>query len=364
MMFIIGILRYKIKCSYEKKTVSVCIAARNESENLRKLLTALVNQTYSNKLFEVLIADDDSTDNSRDIIRGFADKYPFIKLLEVKDRLEVISPKKNALTRAIAQTTGEIILTTDADCVVPPTWIESMVHAFYDDSIALVAGYSRIEIKNWAKASILHKFEFFDFAALYAAVLGSYAWGHGLTCIGQNLAYTRKAFDSVGGFDSIRHLISGDDVNLLQIMRKKGLKTIFNFEKESFVYTNRIVGWKELINQRSRWAWNVKWQMKLRPIYFWSIFLVLIYYSCVIALVFLQWEWAVIFSLLRGVLEIILFKVSFRYLDVQPNRVWFYPIWAFMMPALYLITVPMGQMNLFTWYGKKPQKTKPPKRVI
>ncbi|MDP8233113.1 MAG: glycosyltransferase, partial [Candidatus Zophobacter franzmannii] len=113
-------MRYKIKCSYEKKTVSVCIAARNESENLRKLLTALVNQTYSNKLFEVLIADDDSTDNSRDIIRSFADKYPFIKLLEVKDRLEVISPKKNALTRAIAQTTGEIILTTDADCVVPP----------------------------------------------------------------------------------------------------------------------------------------------------------------------------------------------------------------------------------------------------
>ncbi len=357
-MFVIGMLRYKIKKNYNKKTVSVCIAARNESANLRNLLTALVNQTYSTELYEVIIADDLSEDDSRDIIRSFITKYPFVKLLEVKDRDQVVSPKKNALTKAIATAKGEVILTTDADCIVKSTWVESMVTAFYDDSVSLVAGYSEIDIRRWKGTSVLHKFEYFDFAALYTAVMGSFAWGHGLTCIGQNLAYTRKAFNTVGGFDKIKHLISGDDVNLLQLMRKAKLKTIFNFDNGSFVSTNRIVGWKQLINQRSRWAWNVKWQIKLRPLYFWSIALVLIYYSGVIALIFLNWKMAVFFSLLRAVLEIVLLSVGFHYLDVEKKRIMFYPIWAFMMPFLYLITVPMGQMNMFEWYGKKPTKSK------
>jgi hypothetical protein len=209
----------------------------------------------------------------------------------------------------------------------------------------------------------LHKFEYYDFTALYSAVIGSYAWGHGLTCVGQNLAYTRKAFKAVDGFESIKHLISGDDVNLMQTMKKHGLRTIFNFNKGSFVYTNRIMGWKQLINQRSRWAWNLKWQMKLRPIFFWAVFLVLIYYSTIISLIFLDWKWAAIFAGFRFILEMIYLGISFRYLDVESDRIWFYPIWSVLMPILYLITVPMGHFNMFVWYGKKPEKVLRQKRA-
>ncbi|MBN2830253.1 MAG: glycosyltransferase [Candidatus Cloacimonetes bacterium] len=339
-----------------KKTVSVCIAARNESDNLRNLLMALVNQTYPKELYEVFIADDGSEDNSREIVRSFAEKYTNIHLLEINDRELVVSPKKNALTKAISHAKGEIILTTDADCVVPVTWIESMVSAFYDESVSLVAGYSRIHLQDWKHASILHKFEFYDFAALYSAVIGSYAWGHGFTCVGQNLAYTRKAFDEINGFESIKHLISGDDVNLMQTMKKRGFKTIFNFDKNSFVYTNRIMGWKQLINQRSRWAWNLKWQMKLRPIFFWIVFLVLSYFTSIIALIFTNWQWAALLAGFRVLLEIIYLSIGFRYLDVEPERIRFYPIWSVLMPILYLVTVPMGHFNMFVWYGKKPQK--------
>ncbi len=361
--FISSLMKLKIRKSYEKKTVSVCIAARNESKNLRKLLTSLVNQTYPTDLFEVIIADDLSEDNSRKIIREYSSRYSYIKLLEVNNRAEVISPKKNALSNAISISKGEIILTTDADCIVPPTWIESMVSAFYDKDVSLVAGYSEIDLPDWHKASLLHKFEYYDFAALYSAVIGSYALGEGYTCIGQNLAYTREAFDKVGGFEQIKHLISGDDVNLMQIMKKAGLKNVFNFDKASFVKTARIVGWKQLLNQRSRWAWNVKWQAILRPFFFWSITAVMVYYTAGFVLFFLNWKYALIQVAVRTFIEISLFLVSFKYLNVKRSRLLFYPIWAIMMPLLYIITVPMGYLNLFEWYGKKPNKVTRLKRT-
>ena len=84
-----------------KPSVSVVIAARNEEQNLPRLLTALVNQSYPENKYEVIIANDDSEDNTAIIAQEFAQKWDNIKLLHVKNRLEVPSPKKNALSQAI-----------------------------------------------------------------------------------------------------------------------------------------------------------------------------------------------------------------------------------------------------------------------
>ena len=108
----------KSQINYNKPSASVVIAARNEEKNIGRLLTALVNQTYSEELFEIIVADDDSTDGTADIVLEFSNKFNFVKLVKIENREQVKSPKKNALAQAIKMAKGEIILSTDADCMV------------------------------------------------------------------------------------------------------------------------------------------------------------------------------------------------------------------------------------------------------
>ncbi|MCK4694576.1 MAG: glycosyltransferase, partial [Candidatus Cloacimonetes bacterium] len=136
----------KEKINHNKPYVSIVIAARNESENISRLLTSLVNQTYPVNLYEIIVADDDSIDNTAEIVKTFSDKWNNVKLIQVKGRKEANSPKKNALTQAIETSKGEVLLSTDADCIVGKYWIESMVTNFNDNE--MIIGFSRTKISD------------------------------------------------------------------------------------------------------------------------------------------------------------------------------------------------------------------------
>ena len=84
-----------------KKTVSVVVAARNEEKNIVRIMTALINQDYSPEMFEIIIADDDSQDETKQIVKRFAEKWENVKLVEVKDREKAISPKNGAFSCAL-----------------------------------------------------------------------------------------------------------------------------------------------------------------------------------------------------------------------------------------------------------------------
>jgi poly-beta-1,6-N-acetyl-D-glucosamine synthase len=350
-----GFRKLKQEFNYHKRKVSVIVAAHNEAHNLVVLLTSLVNQSYPVELYEIIIADDDSTDNSCDIVREFMARFPTVRLLEVKGRERVISPKKNALTKAIAESTGEIILTTDADCLVPQRWIESMVASFQDNT-AMVVGYSRTKLPNWRKASFVQKFEHMDFVAIYLAMAGSYTIGKSFAAIGQNLAYTREAFQKVGGFSKISHMLSGDDVNLMQLMRKDGMSIIFNFSPHSFVYTAPIKSWPMLLSQRTRWASNMKTQSSLNPEFFWILVFIVAFYICDITLFIMNWRLGLIFFLMKAVIEIYLFYMGFPYLKADRKIIWFYPVWQIIQPIFLTTTTILGQFNLYRWRGRAPVK--------
>jgi GT2 family glycosyltransferase len=137
--------------------------------------------------------------------------------------------KETSPEKAIHASNGELILTTDAERIVTTTWIEKMVEA----SLMMYPWLQAIQelnsttgpMKAWctSMSTLTRRY-------LYG-LGGGYTIGRSWACIGQNLAYRRAAFDDVGGFDQIRHLISGDDVNLMQLMRRKGHKIIFNFNQ-------------------------------------------------------------------------------------------------------------------------------------
>ena len=301
------------------------------------------------------MADDDSGDATQAIAQQYIDAGMNLHYMLIKGREKVISPKKHALEQAIQHSQGEIILTTDADCIIPPTWIKSMVSHF-TEGVSMVAGYSRTRLGDWDKQSILHKYEHLDFAFTYMVMAGGYTIGRSWACIGQNLAYTRKAFEDVGGFAQIRHLISGDDVNLMALMRRTGHKIIFNFQPASFVYTHPVTSWKHLLNQRSRWASNLKLQLKFNPEFFFILVSMAFLYWGDLIMLFFSLKLAIAIFAFRILIENIMISYARKHFGVSSRMLRFYPIWLFIQTFFLVFTMILGQFNLFVWHGKRPPK--------
>ena len=180
----------------EQPSVSVVIAARNEEGCIASCLTDLARQTYPQNRYEVIVINDGSSDGTVDVVKAFARERRNIRLLHAPDPMERgLSPKKNALDAGIRQATGEIILTTDADCRVLPTWIEGMIRYFEPD-VGVVIGFSQIG-KPDERLSLFERLQALDFLALMSAAAGSANIGIPLAASGQNFAYRRKVFEEV-----------------------------------------------------------------------------------------------------------------------------------------------------------------------
>lgn len=346
-LFYIGLKNRNINFVNSKPFVSVVVAARNEENNIARLLTTLVNQTYPSDRFQIIIANDGSNDETASIVTQFSQKWSKIKLLNVTGREKAISPKKNALSQAIEMAEGEIIFSTDADCLVGQYWIESMVACFNDNE--MVIGFSRTKLTDWAKTNFIRKFEHFDFLAMLYAAAGAISSGKYFSCSGQNIAYKKEAFNKVGGFEKIKHLISGDDVNLMQLFRKSGMKVSFAFTDHSYVYTQPIKNIGKFLSQRSRWTSNMKWQIILNPEFFVYLLSVFFITFLPIVILFNFWQLGVGVLLLRMIFELIFLKYGYEVFGENKKKLIFYPIW-FIMQPIYIITIAvMGGLNVFSW---------------
>ena len=113
---------FKNKNEDPKIAFSIVIPFRNEARNLPFLLDSLSHLDYPNSLFEVLLVDDDSEDESCEIIEAFR-KDNSIQIRFLKNERISISPKKDAITTAIKEAQHPWIITTDADCEVPKLWL-------------------------------------------------------------------------------------------------------------------------------------------------------------------------------------------------------------------------------------------------
>lgn len=346
-LFFLGLKNREINFDNCKPFVSVVVAARNEEKNIIHLLTALVNQSYAKDKYEIIIADDNSTDRTAEIVKQFSQKWANVKLVYVKDREKVISPKKNALSQAIDISKGEVILSTDADCLVGKYWIGSIVSHFKGKE--MIIGFTRTQLPNWKKAKFIRKFEHFDFLAMIYAASGAISSGKYFSCSGQNIAYKKSAFNKVGGFEKIKHLISGDDVNLMQLFRKSKMKVGFAFTDHSYVYTKPIDSIAKFMSQRSRWVSNMKWQILLNPEFFMYLLSVFFITFLPFVIMFNNWQLGVAILLLRIIMETIFLKKGYEVFDEENKKLKFYPVWFILQPIYIIAVAIMGGLNLFSW---------------
>ena len=230
--------------------ISVIVAARNEENNIGKLIDVIKTQNYPSHLFELIIVDDHSTDKTADIIKPFLNNQIRLIPLRLADKATV-AYKKAAIDIGIKNSKGDLIITTDADCIMSENWL-STIAAFYELHHPKMM-VMPVVIKN--NHSILGRFQTLDFMSLQG-ITGAAVHQkiHGM-CNGANLAYTRKVFDEVNGFEGIDHIASGDDMLLMhKISKKYKNEILFLKSKNVIVETQPETNITGFFNQRIRWA--------------------------------------------------------------------------------------------------------------
>ena len=232
--------------------ITVIVPARDEEDNILECIHSILNQTIDKDLFEIIVIDDHSTDSTPDLIRGL--KNERVKLLPLVDYItegETQSFKKKAIEIAMQQATGDLIVTTDADCIVTENWLE-LVATFYETrDVKFIAA----PVLFHREKNTLQRFQTLDFFGMMCVTGAGIHTGLMNMCNGANLAYEKKAFYDVNGFEGINHLASGDDMLLMQKIAEKYPKKIgFLKNQEAIVRTEAKETLQGFMSQRIRWA--------------------------------------------------------------------------------------------------------------
>ncbi|MBI2952131.1 glycosyltransferase [bacterium] len=356
LLFLIGLFRPRRGKSAAQPFVSVIVAARNEEAFIGDCLAGLVRQTYPPDRHEVLVVDDDSEDRTREIVKGFCERHPHVRLLTPGPEDEGLRAKKRPMSAGIRASRGEILLTTDADCRVQPTWVAATVACFEPD-VGAVIGFSQIDRSK--SVTPAQRLQALDFLALMSAAAGACGLGVPLAASGQNLAYRRSLFEAAGGFREIGHRPSGDDVLLLQLLRRAGKgRIVFNADPGAFNATDRVETLPGLIRQRRRWASNAAVQARLNRGFFGyiaAVFLVNLLIPCALIAALTRKTALTVPLVCLGVKTLtdlaVLLRgaILFRRLDLLPA----FPLWAALQP-LYIVCIGLaGALGGFVWKGRR-----------
>ena len=258
-------------------TVTVVVPARNEAATIGACVDSILAQDYPPERLRVIVVDDDSDDATAAVVRsrmreaalaapvratdpvgdadGDADGAPGrLALIRVPhDARRARAHKKAAIERAVAQATGEIILTTDADCTVPPGWARAMASTFDGPETAFVSG--PVAYHLGPTPSLFVRLQAMDFFGLMACGAGGIGLGRPNLANGASVAYRRETFDALGGFAGVDHVTSGDDELLMQkVAYQTPLDVRFCADAGATVLTEPVRTLREFVHQRRRWA--------------------------------------------------------------------------------------------------------------
>ncbi|WP_343030507.1 glycosyltransferase [Fulvivirga aurantia] len=191
------------KGQYEEP-VSIIIAARNEYQNLKKLLPQLYAQEHPD--FEIIIVNDQSYDETYDFLKAESASNPRLRVVNVDNAPDHVNSKKFALTLGIKAAKNDLLLLTDADCLPNSNqWVSTMASHASDKQF--VIGFSQYETKpgflNYfiRFETLLTGIQYLSFAALGKPYMG----------VGRNLAYRKSLFLENKGFNGYMQVVGGDD---------------------------------------------------------------------------------------------------------------------------------------------------------
>ena len=333
--------------------VSLIIPARNEQDNLPVLLESISRLDYPSELLEVIIIDDNSTDNTWQLISD----HSFVRGIRLSDvsTEELKAHKKFAIEKGIESATGELIVTTDADCHFHSGWLKAIAQLYQSTKATFIAAPVSLRAGN----NILSIFQSLDFMTLQGITGATVYEKFHTMCNGANLAYQRSAFYEVGGFKGIDNIPSGDDMFLMyKIFRRDPSKVHYLKSREAIVVTEPVKTWKEFFNQRIRWASKASHYEDKKV--FRVLLLVYILNGCYVLLAIAAF-WKATWFFFLVLLLIAKILIEFPFVNViahffdQSRIMKYFP---FMQPLHIAYTVVAGWLGKFGSYEWKGRRIK------
>ncbi|MCX6136487.1 MAG: glycosyltransferase [Ignavibacteriales bacterium] len=249
LLMLIGLARARFRdnTTYEP-TVSIVVAARNEEKNVQECLESLVQLEYPKNKFEIIIVDDNSTDATPSLIAPFVASHSNVRSFVAHPAGGHLRGKANAIAQGIDIASGDIIMMTDADCAVRPSWIRGTVQQ-YEDTTGIVAGLTLLKYGNWFGGM-----QSLDWAYVLALASSTMAMGNPLSCIGNNFTFRRKAYDEVGGYRNIKFSVTEDFALFTAITQSGRWGYRYPIRKETLVLSKPCTDSSSLYRQKRRWG--------------------------------------------------------------------------------------------------------------
>ena len=332
----------------EQQGVSVIVCARNEEENLRELIPAIMEQEYAE--FQLIIVNDSSWDETADILKALQLEYPAMHVIHIDEDKQLMQGKKFALTLGIKAAKYEIVLLTDADCRPrSSTWIQEMTSGL-DEKKEIALGFSGYK-KYPGYLNKLIRFDAFVIALNYFGLAKA---GMPYMGVGRNLAYTKTAFFRIGGFRAHYKLASGDD-DLFVKEAANARNTILKISPDSQTVSEPHKTW-------SKWTFQKKRHFTTAPLYdgrikrrltIWPAMFFMLWGAAIAnELIFFKIEICIALAaalLLRYLIQFIALYASAKRLKIERDIVWLFPI---LEKHLIFVQIMLYVHNLV----RKPQK--------
>ncbi|MBN2442365.1 MAG: glycosyltransferase, partial [Spirochaetales bacterium] len=209
--------------------VSVIIPARNEEQTISGCLTSLLHQKYKN--YEILVLDDNSTDNTWPILKEFQKKSDKIRIFAGLPLAEHWSGKQYACHQLVKEAKGEFLLFTDADTVHSPFSISWAVSNLKKHHADFLSGYIYHVIGSWGEALIVPAAYLLTTLILPLCKIPGKNHPFISFAIGQFIFCKKDVFQAIGGYSLCKQSVV-EDMDLARIIKTYGYKTIFLDAKE------------------------------------------------------------------------------------------------------------------------------------
>ena len=343
---------FKSTPSKKITTISIIIPARNEAANIIACLNSICANNYPTSQYQIIVIDDYSTDATASLVKNYSAKNVQLLQLQNFSKNNIVAYKKKAIEIGIEHATGELIITTDADCIIPNNWLECINSYYQQTNAALIV----MPVKFTQVPTLLNIFQSLDFMTLQGITGAAVYKNMHSMCNGANLAYTKKVFNQVQGFAGIDDIASGDDMLLMHKIftlyphKIKYLKT-----PSVIVKTPATATITDFFNQRIRWASKAdKYDDKrifavLVLVYVLNVWLVVLgvasFFYTTIPLPFL-------FTLLFKTIVELIFLVPVAHFFNSKKLLWFFPL-AQPFHIIYTVIAGwLGKFGSYSWKGR------------
>lgn len=353
--FVIGFDKIKSFDTTFKKPYnqfSIIIPFRNEAANLEALLQSILELKYPTQLFEIILVNDDSDDDSCAIIETFQHKNSKLYITLIQNNRKTGAPKKDAINTAIENAQFNWLITTDADCEVPKNWLNSF-NTFIEEKQAV---FISAPVKFKKEKSLLFHFQNLNFISLIGSTIGAFGIKKPFLCNGANLCYRKDIFKKVNGFEGNTTIASGDDIFLLEkMLQNYPNKTLFLKSNLAVVRTKVENSLKAFFNQQIRWASKTNayknWFSKLVGLVVFTTNLAIVIVG--ISLFFNPTNYLFFTALLvhKMFIDVLLIEKTAQFLNAKDSLLYF-PLISIAYPLYIVFIASASLLKKYEWKGR------------